>query len=56
MTSSRSDGRQVMSVTMQPEMFERIKAHCREMDVTTAVWVRRLLKEHLDQFDQGNGG
>jgi len=54
MTQSRSDGRQLLSVTMQPELFHRIKSHCKHLDVPTAVWVRQLLKEHLDQLEASN--
>ena len=49
MTASRSDGRQLISVTMQPELFERIKAYCRQVDIPVSTWARQLMVEALER-------
>jgi predicted DNA-binding protein len=43
----RPDGRRVVSVTMWPELFQRLQAHCQETDQPLTVYVRRLLDESL---------
>lgn len=44
----RSDGRRVISVTMQPELYDRLYARCRELDQPVTVFVREALKHMLD--------
>jgi predicted DNA-binding protein len=43
----RPDGRRVISVTMWPELFERLQAHCHRTDQPLTVYVRHLLDESL---------
>jgi len=43
----RSDGRRVVSATMQPELYERLYAHCKELDIPVTVFVREALKKAL---------
>jgi hypothetical protein len=37
---------------MQPELFLRIKAHCRETDIPVSVWARQVLVEALNREGQ----
>ena len=43
----RSDGRRVISVTMQPDLYDRLYAKCRQLDQPVTVFVRELLKQAL---------
>lgn len=43
----RSDGRRVISATMQPELYERLYAHCRKHDTPITVFVREAIKAAL---------
>jgi siroheme synthase (precorrin-2 oxidase/ferrochelatase) len=43
----RSDGRRVISATMQPELYERLYAHCRDLDIPITVFVREALQQAL---------
>jgi predicted DNA-binding protein len=43
----RSDGRRVISVTMQPELYERLYAHCKERDMPITVFVRNAIESAL---------
>ena len=43
----RSDGRRVISVTMQQELYDRLYAHCRNLDQPVSLFVRELLKQAL---------
>jgi predicted DNA-binding protein len=43
----RSDGRRVISATMQPELYERLYAHCKERDMPITVFVRNAIEAAL---------
>ena len=43
----RSDGRRVISATMQPELYDRVREHCRNLDIPITVFVREALKQAL---------
>jgi predicted DNA-binding protein len=43
----RSDGRRVISATMQPELYDRLYAHCKELDTPITVFVRNAIKQAL---------
>ena len=43
----RSDGRRVISATMQPELYERVYAHCKELDIPVTVFMREAIKAAL---------
>jgi siroheme synthase (precorrin-2 oxidase/ferrochelatase) len=43
----RSDGRRVISATMQPELYERVYAHCKELDIPVTVFVRDAINAAL---------
>lgn len=43
----RSDGRRVISATMQPELYEQLLARCKELDTPLTVFVREAIKAAL---------
>jgi hypothetical protein len=43
------NGRKVVSVTMLPELFDKIQQHCKEHDVPVSVWCRDLIKKELER-------
>ena len=43
----RSDGRRVISATMQPELYEQLYAHCKELDIPITVFVREAISRAL---------
>ncbi len=43
----RSDGRRVISATMQPELYDRLYAHCKELDIPVTVFVREAISKAL---------
>jgi hypothetical protein len=50
--STRADKRLVISVTMQPDLYLRVKTHCRDTDIPVSVWVRQVLVEELNREGQ----
>lgn len=49
----RSDGRRVISATMQPELYDRLYAHCRELDIPITVFMRNAIKAALPPGGDG---
>jgi len=43
----RSDGRRVISATMQPELYEQLRSRCKELDTPLTVFVREAIKAAL---------
>ena len=43
----RSDGRRVISVTMQPDLYDQLYAHCKELDIPITVVVREAISKAL---------
>lgn len=43
----RSDGRRVISATMHPDLYNRLYAHCRELDIPVTVFMRNVIKAAL---------
>ena len=49
MTIRRSDSRRLIQLTMKPDLYERIRDHCRALDVPMTVWARSLILRELEQ-------
>lgn len=45
----RSDGRRVISLTMQPAIYEMLYEHCRKIDQPITVFVRELIKREINR-------
>lgn len=43
----RSDGRRVISATMHPDLYDRLYAHCKELDIPVTVFMRKAIKDAL---------
>lgn len=50
MTTRKDDGRKLIQLTAQPELYERIRAHCQSVDIPITVWARQLIKRELDRL------
>lgn len=46
----RSDNRHFLQVTMQPSLYEEVKAHCKAIDMPITVWARQLMQKELELF------
>jgi predicted DNA-binding protein len=49
MTIRKSDGRRIVSITMQPELYEQLQAVCQQHDLPVTVWVREAIKARLER-------
>jgi len=43
----RSDGRRVISATMHPDLYNRLYAHCKQLDVPVTVFMRDAINAAL---------
>lgn len=48
----RSDGRRVISVTMHPDIYNRLYAHCKKLDIPVTVFMRNAIKQSLPPDDE----
>lgn len=53
MTTRKDDGRKLVQLTMQPDFYERIRAHCKALDMPITVWARELIKRELASHETG---
>jgi hypothetical protein len=44
----RSDGRRLIQLTMRPDLYDRIREHCRRLDVPITVWARSVIVAALE--------
>ena len=51
MTMRRPDNRRLIQLTMKPDLYERIRDHCRALDVPMTVWARSLILRELEPPD-----
>jgi len=47
MTYTRSKNRRLIQVSVKPEYYELVRAHCNEIDVPIALWVRSLIQREI---------
>lgn len=45
--SKRSDGRFVVSVTMQEHLYKELSEKCKDDDMPVSVFIRNLIKKEL---------
>lgn len=45
--TTRKDGRKLIQLTMKPEFYDRIRAHCEACDTPMTVWARALIEKAL---------
>lgn len=47
MTIRKTDGRKLIQLSVKPEFWDLIKAHCDDLDMPVTVWARELIKREL---------
>jgi hypothetical protein len=45
----RSDGRYLVQLTMQEDLYQQVQSRCRELDVPITVYARELIRRDLAQ-------
>ena len=45
------NGRKVVSVTMLPELYNKLSHYCKNSDVPISLWVRKLIESELDRIE-----
>jgi hypothetical protein len=43
----RADGRRLIQVTMKPDFYDQIKAHCDELDLPVSAWARLVFERAM---------
>lgn len=46
--SFRKDGRRVIHLVINPDLYDRIQKHCEAVDQPLTPWVRELIKRELE--------
>lgn len=49
MPTRRDDGRRLIQLTMKPDFYEQIRAHCKALDTPITVWARQLIRRELER-------
>jgi hypothetical protein len=39
----------MLHITLQPELYQQVKDHCRRLDTPVTVWARRIFQEALER-------
>lgn len=45
--TTRSKNRRLIQVSVKPDYYEVVRAHCEQIDVPIALWVRSLIQREL---------
>jgi len=48
MSTRKDDGRKLIQITVQPDLYEKIRKHCDNFDMPITVWVRGLMRDAID--------
>ena len=48
MTTTNTN-RRLLQVSIKPDFYERIRAHCAQLDIPMAIWARELIKRELER-------
>ena len=49
MTTTTTTSRRLLQVSVKPDLYERIRAHCDQIDIPMAIWARELIKRELER-------
>ncbi len=41
------DNRRLLQVSVKPDFYEQIRAHCQRLDMPMSIWARELIKREL---------
>jgi hypothetical protein len=44
-----SSNRKLLQVSVKPDLYERIREHCDQIDIPMAIWARELIKRELER-------
>jgi hypothetical protein len=47
--TTRSSNRRLIQVSVKPDLYERIREHCDQIDIPMAIWARELIKRELER-------
>jgi len=47
-TIRKSDGRHLIQLTLQPDLYEKIRQHCNNLDMPITVWARGLMRKAME--------
>lgn len=47
MSTRKDDDRRMIQITMRPDLYDKIRTHCKELDVPFTVWARELIRREL---------
>jgi hypothetical protein len=45
---STAKDRRLLQISVKPELYEQIRAHCAAIDMPMAIWARELIKRELE--------
>ena len=52
MSTRKDDGRRIIQLTVNPDLYDQIRAHCSAIDMPITVWARTLIRNELQRLDQ----
>jgi hypothetical protein len=41
--------RRLLQISLKPDLYEQIRAHCAVIDMPMAIWTRELIKRELER-------
>jgi hypothetical protein len=41
--------RKLLQISLKPDLYEQIRAHCNQLDMPMAIWARELINRELKQ-------
>jgi len=47
-TTRKDDGRKLIQLSMKPDIYDRIRTHCKALDIPITVWARELIRRELE--------
>jgi hypothetical protein len=50
MTTRKDDGRKLIQLSMKPDVYDRIRTHCKSLDIPITVWARELIRRELELY------
>jgi len=49
MPTRKDDGRRLIQITMSPQLYERVRTHCTEIEMPITVWTRSIIQAALER-------
>ena len=46
---SITPSRRLLQVSIKADLYERIRAHCVQLDIPMAIWARELIKREMER-------